>query len=150
MGRTNTPTSLKLLKGNPGKRPLPKDEPKPTAGSPRPHALKGEGLAEWKRIVKELTALKVISKVDRGVIQVAAQAWEDWQLARAAVKKHGFLIETAQGGFKSNPAAAALGQARTQYLAALRELGLTPAARSKVKALDSDSEKDSKKGGFDW
>ena len=35
-GRKTTPTKLKLLKGNPGKRGLNKDEPEPDVRLPNP------------------------------------------------------------------------------------------------------------------
>ena len=35
-GRRPTPTKLKLIKGNPGKRALPKDEPTPDPVIPGP------------------------------------------------------------------------------------------------------------------
>jgi hypothetical protein len=42
------PSSLKLLKGNPGKRPLNEREPKPPAGAPEaPAHLDEEARREW-------------------------------------------------------------------------------------------------------
>jgi len=50
-GPPPTPTSLKILKGNPGKRPLNKKEPKPKLEIPTcPAHLCPEGKGEWKRV----------------------------------------------------------------------------------------------------
>jgi hypothetical protein len=51
-GRKPTPTAVRILKGNPGRRPLPSNEPTPEAGRctpPRP--LKGRPLALWRRYI---------------------------------------------------------------------------------------------------
>ncbi len=49
-GRKPTPTRLKLLRNNPGKRPLNPDEPQPEATLPEPPAhLSDEAKCEWQR-----------------------------------------------------------------------------------------------------
>ena len=50
-GRKRSPTVLKLVKGNPGKRPLNAAEPLPT-GRPTPlKPLTGRPLALWRRFI---------------------------------------------------------------------------------------------------
>ena len=49
-GRKPTPTTLKELKGNPGRRPLNEAEPKPAARLPSPPAhLSRSARREWRR-----------------------------------------------------------------------------------------------------
>ena len=49
-GRKPTPTAIKELEGNPGKRPLNKNEPKPTKKAPPcPKWLEPEAKKEWHR-----------------------------------------------------------------------------------------------------
>ena len=49
-GRKPQPTALKVLKGNPGRRPLNEDEPKPEVLLPRPPAhLSPVARREWRR-----------------------------------------------------------------------------------------------------
>ena len=40
-GRRPKPTALKLIEGNPGKRPLPRDEPTPPVGAKAEGARRG-------------------------------------------------------------------------------------------------------------
>jgi phage terminase small subunit len=45
------PTELKIIEGNPGKRPLNKNEPRPPRLSPQcPNWLLPEAKKEWKRL----------------------------------------------------------------------------------------------------
>ena len=58
-GRPPTPTHLKLLRGNPGKRPIrpePQPEQPPTPPEP-PDFLTGYAFDEWRRVAPELHRL---------------------------------------------------------------------------------------------
>ncbi len=48
-GRPPKPTALKLLQGNPGKRPLPKGEPRPPVGCEPPANLTKRARGVWDR-----------------------------------------------------------------------------------------------------
>ena len=70
MANRPTPTTLKKLAGNPGKRPMNSAEPMPAKGAPTcPDWLQGDALLEWKRIVPELDRLGVLTSVDGAVIE---------------------------------------------------------------------------------
>jgi phage terminase small subunit len=65
MGRPRKPTALHVLHGNAGKRPLPKNEPKPALGCEKPPWLVAPlALAEWERIMPRLLRLGVITEID--------------------------------------------------------------------------------------
>jgi phage terminase small subunit len=56
-GRRPKPTRLKLLTGNPGKRPLNETEPRPEAAIPEcPVVLGPVARQEWDRLVLALSA----------------------------------------------------------------------------------------------
>lgn len=114
MANRPTPTALKKLAGNPGKRPINKDEPLPTTGAPqRPDWLTGDSLAEWNRIVPELDRLGILTCVDGGILE-------------AYCVTYGAIVAAVRSN--EPPKAALLGQLRA-YAA---ELGMTPAARAKL------------------
>lgn len=122
MPRPRTPTALKVVRGNPGKRPLPVGEPQPVRGPLlRPEHVRGRAAAEWERVVPELSRLGVATAVDAAVL-------EAYCLQYALVMN---AFESAKP-----PTPAAIGQLR----ALMGELGLTPAARARiaVKAADGD------------
>lgn len=47
-GPKSAPTHLKIVRGNPGKRTLPTNEPEATGDLVRPKYLRGRALALWK------------------------------------------------------------------------------------------------------
>ena len=64
MGRRG-PTVLKLMAGNPGKRPLNKREPQPRRTTPRcPAWLNKKAKTVWRRIVPELRDMGILTVVD--------------------------------------------------------------------------------------
>ena len=64
-----TPTKLKILKGNPGRRKLNKDEPQysPMDETP-PDSLCEIGVAEWVRIIAEMENNGVLTKADEKIL----------------------------------------------------------------------------------
>ena len=76
MGRPPKPTALRILQGNPGKRPLPKNEPRPKAGMPeRPGWLLPEAKREWAKLAPQLVAVGVLTVVDRVPFAMFCQEW---------------------------------------------------------------------------
>ena len=54
-GRKPTPTALKVLEGNPGKRKLNDNEPRPEKKAPScPKWLEPEAKKEWRRLAKKM------------------------------------------------------------------------------------------------
>ncbi|SPO68124.1 protein of unknown function [Pseudomonas sp. JV241A] len=64
-GRRPTPTELKLVRGNPGKRPINKNEPKPAKRIPSaPGHLSSEGQVAWGRLTVLLDRMGVLTEAD--------------------------------------------------------------------------------------
>ena len=75
-GRKPTPTHLKLLHGNPGKRRLNQGEPVPGKKFPTcPSHLCPPAKAEWKRLAAQLTMLRILTDLDRGACGVLPSLW---------------------------------------------------------------------------
>jgi P27 family predicted phage terminase small subunit len=67
-GRKPVPTELKKLRGNPGKRALPKNEPQPAVfdGLPEPpDFLDPVAAREWRSMGEELIKLRLFTRIDR-------------------------------------------------------------------------------------
>ena len=78
-GRRPTPTALKLIQGNPGKRALNPNEPKPVTAVPTyPAHLSPTAKAEWKRLAQQLEKLGMISQLDRTAFAAYCQAYGRW------------------------------------------------------------------------
>src|SRR5437764_15483626 len=78
-GRRPKPTRLKMLTGNPGKRPLNGNEPRPAAAVPEcPAELGTLARTEWNRLVGELAALRLLTNLDRAALAAYSGAYALW------------------------------------------------------------------------
>lgn len=83
-GRKPTPTAVKQLLGNPGKRPLNDAEPKPGAASGRaPHGLTPGANRFWRKYGPALAALGVLTEIDEPALRLMA---EHFSLALKALR----------------------------------------------------------------
>ena len=117
-GRPPTPTALKLLRGNPGKRPLNDREPKPRLGAEVPPFVRGNPafVAEWKRHSERLTRYGLLTEVDDDALGA---------LCVLSVKFREMVAADAT--------APALANITRELRALWSRFGMTPADRARVK-----------------
>lgn len=133
-GRRPKPTALKKLEGNPGKRPLNEREPTPRRAMPRcPHHLAGEARKEWRRVVRELYAVGLLTQVDRAALAAYCQLYARWIAAEKEIESDGLTMITAKGGVMQNPAVRIAATALDGMRKYLIEFGMTPSSRSRIK-----------------
>ena len=78
------PTAKKKLHGNPGRRPLPENEPEPRMedGIPgAPDHLDALGKKEWDRMAAELYPIGVMTVVDRTALEAYCSEYSKWVFA---------------------------------------------------------------------
>lgn len=132
-GRRPKPTALKLLAGNPGRRPLNADEPQPRAGVPDcPSHLDKEAKAEWERISVELELAGLLTQVDRAALAGYCQTWSRWVEASKKIKKFGTVVKSPSGYPMQSPYFSIEQQAMKQMRSFLVEFGMTPSSRSRL------------------
>jgi P27 family predicted phage terminase small subunit len=137
-GRKPKPSYLKILAGNPGRRPLNNREPQPTRKTPAcPGHLDREARIEWRRICKELDKVGLLTLVDRAVVAGYCQAWSRWVRAENMLRESGEVLESAEGGRYQNPWLAVANKALEQVHKFSALLGLDPSSRSRLKASPS-------------
>ena len=134
-GRRPKPTASKKLAGNPGKRPLPKNEPQPKRGLPvRPRHLTREGGAEFTRLAAELDQLGLLAKIDLTSFIIYCETFATWIRAKRVIAKRGFTY-TAEGGIiRKRPEVSIMEQAARTVRQFAVEFGLTPSSRTRVAA----------------
>ena len=148
-GRRPKPTGMKLLAGNPGRRPLNKREPKPKRSVPHcPKQLSAAAKREWQRIAKELAKLGLLSRIDRAALAAYCQAWGRWIEAEDKLKKHGVIVKSPNGFPVQSPYLNVANQAMKQMTRMVVEFGMTPSSRSGVQALPPAEQGNT--GGFDF
>ena len=135
-GRKPKPTALKILEGNPGKRPLPKYEPKPKGVPKCPLFLEKAAKKEWRRIVKELSQIEgMLTAVDQTALAAYCQAYARWMEAEKVLSEHGttYQAETKYGfQLMARPEVAISRTALQQVRAFCSEFGLTPSSRGRM------------------
>lgn len=145
-GRKPTPTKLKILHGNPGKRPLPENEPQPAGITTPPRApsyLSEAGKREWRRVVRHLSASRIITHVDLAAVEGYCQCYARWRHAEEQIKITGDIIETTNGNIIQSPWVSMANTVMREMRAWMVELGMTPSSRSRVKTVGETKEDDS-------
>jgi P27 family predicted phage terminase small subunit len=151
-GRPPKPIALKILDGNPGKRPI-KESPQPTTSVPTcPAWLDKVAKAEWARITELLVELDLVAQVDRAALAAYCQAYAELQFATELLRKEGRVVEEAivatakrkkKGeterllevvGHKKklHPAVKLQRDAFARVKAFITEFGLTPSSRARL------------------
>lgn len=145
-GRKPVPTNLKLIRGNPGKRPLSMDEFRPHAQIPScPRHLKGEARKEWRRITEELARYSMISNVDRGALAMVCTLWGRYvaaeemieETAKTAPDSFGLFVKSPNNFPIQSPWLTVSNRSIEQYKSFCAEFGLTPAARVRAAPMTS-------------
>jgi P27 family predicted phage terminase small subunit len=135
---------LKVLAGNPGKRPLNEREPAAPQGVPeRPEWLDAEAQAEWDRVTVELQEMGLLSRTDRAALTAYCTAWSRWVEAEAQVKKYGTVVKSPEKGFPmKSPYLSIADQALETMRKLMVEFGLTPSSRSRIRLPSGGDEAD--------
>jgi len=142
-GRRPKPTALKQLQGNPGKRKLNQDEPKPAKGVPcAPGYLTPVAAEEWHRIVPELERIGVLTQVDGTALASYCMTFSRWVQSETEITQYGVLIKEpvfdklgnwVGDKLKKNPACTAAMACQKEMRALLGLFGMDPSSRSRIK-----------------
>ena len=138
-GRKPKPTAMKLLEGNPGKRPLNVHEPIPPKGTVKcPAWLLPEAKKEWKRLAPALEAMGVLTMADQTAFEGYCQAYARWKEAEEFISQHGSIFKTPSGYVQQVPQVSIAQQNLRIMQSFCSEFGLTPATRSRIIAGGND------------
>ncbi len=165
-GPAPTPTALRIVRGNPGKRPLPKNEPRPRETRPYcPEHIKRDAVAyrEWKRLSPILRRMRVLTEADYITLASLCQTYSTMIAAQEKIamlnagqagigglvvvigkkkstKRHqdGSETTTESPGFMQvSPLLSIVSNSILTITKLCREFGLTPASRTSVQAAPS-------------
>lgn len=126
------PTPLKLLEGNPGKRPLPKDEPKPKSTTMVcPRYLSKGARKEWRRLKKELSDIGILTSIDHAIFEAYCVAYDEWVKNAGLAQQHP-IVKAQSGYMQISPFVTLAEKAFKKWTKAAAELGLTPSSRTRI------------------
>ena len=138
-GRPSVPTSLKILRGNPGKRPLNAAEPQPPAdGIAMPPHLGEVASARWAELLPMLQSTRVMTRADVEALARYCDTYEWWLAVRAKLKKEGDTYPILNDGgeikYIAQRPEVSIAHKLAQQLRQLEsDFGLSPAARVSLK-----------------
>jgi P27 family predicted phage terminase small subunit len=155
-GQNATPIELRVLQGNPGKRPIPRT-PRPPAQSPvEPDwaalvpgddhedviRLRETASAEWNRVVPVLDQLGLLTALDAPVLTDYALCWARLVQCERALAADGLVLETwlldadgrrVRSNLARNPVSVTAKEYRSQLIRYVNEFGLGPASRARIR-----------------
>lgn len=132
-GRKPKPTALRLVEGNLSRRPFNRNEPKPpTAMSTCPSHLSPTAKAEWKRLARTLNETGLLTGIDRAALATYCQAYGRWVEAERKLSETPPLLKTPAGYVQASPWIAIANKQIELMTRLMAELGLSPAARSRL------------------
>jgi P27 family predicted phage terminase small subunit len=134
MSRQRTPTAIKVLQGNPGKRKsdltsginLP-----PSMPEPPPHLSK-EAKAIFLETAQLLFDLGTMSKCDVAGLELYSCNMVIFRTAHGDIASNGYFLTSPTGRFYANPAVKVVRDYQALIMKFLGESGLTAAARSRI------------------
>lgn len=132
-GRKPKPTALKLLEGNPGKRPINGREPRPPNAKPTcPSHLSPTAKAEWKRLADALNQIGLLTQVDRAALAAYCQAYGRWVEAEKKLAETPTILKMPSGYIQVSPWLTISNKQLDLMARYMTELGLTPSSRSRL------------------
>ena len=127
------PTNIKRLKGTLRPHRENQQEVQPEACLPPcPSFLSDEAKKEYRRLGRELLALRLISKVDRAALAMYCELYSKWSQAELMLKTEGLMTSTPNGYEQPSPWYAIAKQSMEMMMKLTSEFGMTPASRSRV------------------
>jgi P27 family predicted phage terminase small subunit len=131
-GRKPKPIYLKLLAGNPGKRPINTHAPAPPGELfEAPDWLSESQRAGWAYAIA-YSPPGLLRMLDRSLLVVWVVAEDLHRQALAEVGKLGLVVKTTAGNPIQNPYLPILNKQAAMMLKAASELGFTPSSRSRI------------------
>jgi P27 family predicted phage terminase small subunit len=135
-GRKPKPTWLKVIIGNPGKRPLNHEEPAPAGElTEPPHWFSPRQRILWDQCIKSAPA-GLLRELDASVLEVFVVAKSIHEHAAQMIEKYGAVVKSAESGHARSPYVGILNQQSAVMLKCAAEMGFTPSSRSRVAVAD--------------
>jgi P27 family predicted phage terminase small subunit len=144
MSNPPVPFPLKVLRGNPGKRPMrPEPQPEQAIDVPEPPPfITGYAADEWWKTAPELHRLGLLTRIDVPALAAYCHAFGQWRMAAESLAKmqandpimNGMIIKTKYGDAAMNPLVSIARKHASDVIRYAAEFGLTPVARTRLAA----------------
>jgi P27 family predicted phage terminase small subunit len=126
------PTHLKLVRGNPGKRPINREEPRPVGDLVEAPEWFDDDQRQWWTYAIANAPAGLLKRLDRDVLVVWVVAAVEHRAAAQKVRQLGQVTKTRDGNLIQNPFLPVMNRQAQMMLRAAEQLGFSPAARSRI------------------
>lgn len=139
MARHATPTRIKELSGNPGKRSLNTSEPKAKGKLIQPKTLSPVAALIWKKVVNAMPG-GLYQSVDEGILAAYCEAYASHQAMSAQLVKDGLFSTGSMGQSVIHPALKEQSTLARTMITLSAKLGFDPVSRIALSAQEDDEE----------
>ena len=87
-GPAPKPTNMRILEGNPSRRPLNNDEPQPENGAHKPGYLSDEASTIWDEVAPVIEAVGLLTKADADMFAAWCDATANYRLATVEIQRY--------------------------------------------------------------
>lgn len=135
MGRPPTPTRMKELAGNPGRRPINQEEPQstPVLTLEPPAWLDKKAQAAWRRRAPAVVGMRVLTDGDLAAFEFLCELDVEIAEYAAIIRKDGRTTKTGAGTPKVHPLEQPLSDRRKMRVELWSKFGMTPSDRTRLK-----------------
>ena len=146
MGRPRKPTALKIVDGNPGKRPIGEEaQPEEFTKLPKaPKTLSKDAKTMWRNTGNELLSAGLLTKLDLHGLQLYCEAYDRYLDANEKLLKIGTVIKSPSGYPIQSPYFAIAKTSFDQMRSIMNGFGMSPSSRSGLAV----AKKEDKGSGF--
>jgi P27 family predicted phage terminase small subunit len=131
MGRPRKPIKTRLLEGNPGKRPIPKELEAPPLDGSIPEFLSPAARRWYERVVPEIRKYVAPSVLDESALVMLALAWGTAMQAERKLAREGLVLDGHR-----HPAAAIFRDQCALFAQLAAKFGLTPVDRLRLAVVE--------------
>lgn len=130
------PTALRLLNGNACGRALPENEPvTPEIDPTPPEWLDDMARGFWNEVVGIVQLMRVAQQSDRTALSLLSVCLAEARRASEMLHIEGRTMEFESGARQVSPHFSIMTKAMAQATKLMAEFGMTPASRTRVKAM---------------
>jgi P27 family predicted phage terminase small subunit len=131
MARPRKPALIREAEGNPGKRPIPKNELRGVGRAVAPAHLTPEQADRWRDIVDALP-VALLTRADTQVLERMAVAWAEFRNAQMLINQSGLITRGQNNEPVKNPLLTVRRHAAAEMQVCGIILGLSPVARTRL------------------
>lgn len=138
-GPAPKPTVIRRMEGNRSRRPYNENEPQPRVAQPKcPEHLDEDARKEWRRLVRILMRIRVLTEADGIALGNLCQAYSTMIRAQKKLNESGLMMKTPSGYVQQSPLIGIINSSMHTITALVREFGLTPASRTRIQTVEPE------------